>query len=139
MKTIEFNNNKIEIYVSIQELPIKRYQKFQKYLMIDNEVGSTFEDYDYRTQKTIEFLSKDLKNEALLELENRRLCVFNSYNDYSPKGYAFALLVNRINDKLYNDFSQDGLERILDNLDRIGFSFEMLSEKLQEAKKKSGN
>lgn len=136
MKTIDFKKHKIEIYSSIEDLPIKRYQKFNKFLMIDNEVGSTFEDYDVRTQKTIELLSKDLKNEAIMELENRRQAVFNAYNEYTPKGFAFALLVTKINDEEYKDYSIDGLEKILAKLDEIGFSFYLLSENVQEVKKK---
>jgi hypothetical protein len=136
MKTIEFKKHRIEIFSSIEDLPIKRYQKFNKFLMIDNEVGSTFEDYDIRTQKAIELLSKNLKDEAIIELENRRLAVFNSYNEYSPVGFAFAILVKKIDDQEFSDYSDDGLNRIIETLDKIGFSFKELTENVQEIKKK---
>jgi len=110
MKTIEFNKHKIVIYSSIETLPIKRYQKFNKFLMIDNEVGSCFEDYDTRTLKTLEFLRKDLKEEAIQELENRRQAVYNSFEEYSPKNNAFAILVHSIDDKIYSNYSDEGIK-----------------------------
>ena len=136
MKKIRVGNNVVEIYSSIEELPIKRYQKFNKFLMIDNEVGSNFNDYEIRTSKAIEFLRKDLKQEAIQELENRRQMVFNAFEEYSPKSYALAVLVKRINDEVYTSFADDTLREIIDKLDEIEFSKAKLDEEVSEVKKK---
>lgn len=136
MKTIEFKNHKIVIYASIETLPIKRYQKFNKFLMIDNEVGSCFEDYDVRTSKAVEFLRKDLKEEAIQELENRRQAVFNSFEEYSPKNNAFAILVHSIDDKIYSNYSDEGIKEVIDKLDEIGYNRKELDKEVSEVKKK---
>jgi len=104
--------------------------------MIDNEVGSCFEDYDTRTLKTLEFLRKDLKEEAIQELENRRQAVYNSFEEYSPKNNAFAILVHSIDDKIYSNYSDEGIKEVIDKLDEIGFTKQELDEHVSEVKKK---
>lgn len=137
MKKIEFKNNIVELYDSAEVLPIKRYQRFNKYLMIDNEVGSCFEDFDKRTMKIIELLKKDLKNEAVIEMENRRQMVFNSYENYSPKNLALAILVYSINGVVFNDYSESKLDEIVNELDKIGFTKILMDQEIDEVKKKS--
>lgn len=136
MKTIEINKHKIEIYDSSHSLPIKRYQKFQKHMMIDNEVGSSFEDFDKRTNSVVEFLKKEMIKEALIELENRRQSVYQAFEEYSPKGMAMAILVRKIDDVVYNDLSEETLKSVIDHLDRIGFNRMDLVEQTDGVKKK---
>lgn len=127
----------IEMFDSIQNLPILRFQKFNKYQMIASEIGNTFTDYDQRTVKALQFMKKKMYNEALQELENRRLTVFNSFNEFTPTGKSFAVLVKRIHKTEYKDFTPDDLDRCLKHLESIGFEFGKSIEKLKEVKKKS--
>lgn len=137
MRIIEHKKHKIEIYNSAEDMPIKRYQRFNKMLMIDNEVGSSFQDFDARSLKAIEYLKKGLMNEAIQELENRRQMVYNAFMEYSPKGRALAILIHSIDGEVYKDFSADSLDRVLDKLDKIGFSHTQSEETVAEVKKKS--
>lgn len=125
----------IELFDSIHNLRILRFQRFNKYQMIGSEIGNTFADYDQRTQKALAFLSKNMVTEAVQELENRRQTVFNAYNEFTPVGKSFAVLVKRIDDVDYEDFSPDNLDRCLEHLDRIGVTYETLLMKLSEVKK----
>lgn len=133
----KFNGHKIELYDSIQNLSISRFNKFNKYQMIASEVGNTFEDYDARTLKIVELLKKKLYNEAIQELENRRQTAFNAFNEFVPVGNAFALLVKKIDKKKYDDYSPDSLKRCVEHLDKIGLSNLEAMERLKEVKKKS--
>lgn len=126
----------IELYDSTQSLPILRFQKFNKYMMMASEVGNTFEDYDARMAKALSFLQKEMTTEAIKELNNQRLCVFNAYNEFTPKGNAFAVLVKSIDEKCYGD-NIDKLDDVLKHLDNIGLSYYDSIEKLEEVKKKS--
>jgi hypothetical protein len=134
---IKIGNNTVEFYSSSVDLPILRFQAFQKHMMISNEVGSTFEDYDMRTVKTYEFLSKGMAKEALIELNNRRQMVYNAFNENSPRGTALALLVKSIDGELMHDYSEMGISKILKRLDEIGFTAEMMYKTTSEVKKKS--
>ena len=132
---VEVNGHKIVFYGSSETLPIKRYQRFNKYLMIQNDVGSTFEDYDKRSARAIEFLRKDMKEKALEELINRRQMVFNSFEEYVPRNFALAIMVISIDEEKYTDYTEDGLQKIIDRLDEIGYTQATLEEHLMEVKK----
>lgn len=129
--------HEIELFDSIHNLPVLRFQRFNKYQMQATEIGNTFADFDQRTVKVIQFLQKGMIKEALQELENRRQTVFNSYNDFTPQGKSLAILVKRIDDVDYEDFSPNNLDRCLEHLERIGLGYSDAIEKLREVKKKS--
>ncbi len=144
MKIIKFPSNKkdlpeneIVIIDSTKELPIRRYQTFQKLLMISNEVGSSFEDYDIRTSKLRQLIHKGMLEDALIELENRRQMVYSSFQEYSPKGQALALMVIKVNNEPVTDYTPSGCERTIDKLSELGFTESMLVDELIEVKKKS--
>lgn len=137
MKTTNLGENKIVFYNNFESLPIKRYQRFNKYLMISNEVGSDFNDYDKRMMRTNEFLNKKMYDDALKELTNMRQMVWNAYTEYSPNGMALAILVHSINGQVYTDYSDDGLQEVLDKLDEIGYGKDKGVETISEVKKKS--
>lgn len=134
---IEVKGHKIEVFDSIQELGILRFQKFNKYQMQSNEVGSTFEDYDARTSKALSFLHKEMVDEAIQEISNRRLTVYNAYNDIPVKGKAFAVMVKRIDNTFYDGTGPDDVDKVLEHLERIGLSYVNSMETLNEVKKKS--
>ena len=134
---IEVKGHRIELYDNTQNLPILRFQKFNKYMMISNEIGNTFQDYDARTQKALEFLHKEMIPEAIGELNNRRQAVFNAFNEFAPKGKAFAVLVKKIDGKRYDGISPDELDEVLAHLDRIGLGHADSMEALLAVKKNS--
>jgi hypothetical protein len=132
----KFKNHEIELYDSIQNLPILRFQKFNKYQMIASDIGSDFADYDQRTQKALAFLQKNMVNEAIQELNNRRQLVFNAYNESNPNSRSFAVLVKRIDKQKFTKYAPDDLDQIMTKLNDIGFEAETMFEQLKEVKKK---
>jgi len=137
MKTIEHNGHKIEVFNGADNLPMKRYQRFNKFLMLDVEVGSSFEDYDRRTAKAVEFLKKKMIDEAIQEIHNRRQMVYNAFQEYSPKNNALVILIHSIDGEVFTDYSADGLSKVIDKLDEIGFTQNQVTETVTEVKKKS--
>ena len=137
MKTIEIGEHKIEMWESAEQMTMKRYHRFNKFLMIDNEVGSDFTDYNKRTEKAIQFLKNKMVEEALKELDNRRMLVFNSFSGYQPKGRALAIMVKSIDGEEFKDFSSSTLDKILDKIEEIEMSQTQAKEIVDEVKKKS--
>ncbi len=135
----EDKKNVVEFYNSAELIPMKRYQRFNKFLMIDNDVGSDFADFNKRSVKAIEYLKKGMKEDAVLELENRRQMVYNAYMEYSPKNRALAILVKSINGEECTDYSSDGLDEIIDKLDKLGFTYKQVQDTVDEVKKKIEN
>ena len=130
--------HEIELFDSIHNLPVLRFQRFNKYQMQTIEIGSTFEDYDRRSVKAMQFIKKGMADEAIQELENRRQTVFNAFNEFTPVGRCFAILVKRIDSHNYSgSFAPDDLDRVLEHLERIGIPMDVTIEKLGDLKKKS--
>jgi len=136
MKTIKLGKHVVEIFDSPEDFPMKRYQRFNKFLAKDCEIGSDFSDFNKRSLKTIEYLKKDMKDAAIKELENRRMMVYNAFMEFSPKNNALAILVHSIDGVIKKDISSDGLEKILSELDEIGFTQKISNEITIEVKKK---
>ena len=44
MKTGKINKHTVEIFDAIDEMPIQRFQKYNKYMLIDSGVGSDLQD-----------------------------------------------------------------------------------------------
>jgi hypothetical protein len=134
---IKVGKHTVEFYDSPENLSIKRYQLFNKYLMIDNEVGSSIADYDKRMSKAVRFLKSDMKKEAIKELENNRQNVFNALSKYSPKNKALTVLVKSIDNREFKNVNSETLKEIEDKLDAIGFSRKVMDEVIAHTKKKS--
>lgn len=132
----KFKGHEIEIYDTIQKLPILRFQKLNKYQIKASEVGNTFLDYDKRMEKALSFLRKNMVEDAIKELDNQRLTVYNAFNEISPTAYSFAVLVKRIDKVEYIEFAPDDLDAILKHLEGIGFEYFTCVELLREVKKK---
>jgi hypothetical protein len=131
---IKINGHTIDFYSNIESLSILRFQKLNKYMMIASEVGNSFEDYDQRTKKTLEFMAAGMHQEAMIELQNRRQLVFNAFQEYDPKGEALAVLVKQIDDVFYGD--ELDTEKVLNHLDKIGITKVDSLNYLIELKKK---
>lgn len=137
MKSYKLGLHEVKFYNSIDDLPIKRFQKFNKYMMIDNEVGSTFEDFLRRDRMISEFIDKEMYEEAKTAMSNRSQTVFNAYMDYSPREQALAIMVHSIDGKRYTDYSDDTLDEITGRLDEYGFTKKDMDETIEKVKKKS--
>lgn len=115
MKKIKVNGHDIEIYDSIDEMPIVRFQKYNKYLLIDSGVGSDMQDVMGHIDKIAIYMRKDQKM-ATIELQNLKQNIYLMQNEVSPKHLAFAVLVKRIDGQEMNDLSDTGLHHVLEIL-----------------------
>ena len=93
MKTVKIGKHTVELYDTIEELPVTRFHKYQKCLLVDCGIGSTIEDFDKHIEKARRFLMLNDPANAQKELENLRQCVFMVQTALSPQHLAFACLV----------------------------------------------
>lgn len=128
--------HEVEIYDTIDNLPVKRFQKFNKLQILASDVGSDFPDFHQHIVKISQYIQKGMPDYATKELENFNLSLFNGLNEVSPRCMSFAVLVKRIDEVHYPDYSENDLERCLDHLDQIGFDAKAATELLREVKKK---
>lgn len=112
---------KIVLYDDIDQMPIDRFNKVNKYWMLHDNLGSSFTDID-STHIGKLILVADNKEKVLKELENLRILIYNVINEVNPSHMAFACLVHSIDDKEVTDLSEDGIKRTLKDLNDAGLT-----------------
>lgn len=125
----------IEYYRSAEDLPIRRFHRFNKYLMKSTDIGSDFQDFAHRIHTAIKFINTDNKAKAIVELSNMEICVFNALNELSPMDLAHAVMIKSIDDVPMTDMSEEGLKEIAE---KVGDHITRLErdDKVAEIKKK---
>lgn len=134
MVTVKIGKHTVEMYDAIEELPIVRFHKYQKLLLIDAGIGADLAAFDQRIEKTRRFLMDGKPEKAQKELENMRQMVWLIQNEMNPKHRAFAVLVAKIDGNECLDISDDSLNRITEMLNDV--PEKELTAQLEAVKKK---
>lgn len=134
MVTTKIGKHKIEFYDTIEELPIVRFHKYQKLLLVDSGIGSDIFAFDQRLLKAREFIVANKLEQAKQELENLRQCVFMIQTELAPKHRAFAALVTKLDGKDCTDIGDDALAAITKTLQDV--PEHELTAQLEAVKKK---
>lgn len=133
MKVEKVNGHTAEIYDSIDELPIRRFQKYNKLLLVDSGVGSDLMDMLGHIDRVKVYVKRD-PNLAIAELDNMRQAVNLVVKGMSPRYLAFAALVAKVDGEAVDDLSDAGLEGVLERLKDVKAGW--FGEMLKSAKKK---
>ena len=134
MVTAKIGKHTVEFYDTIEELPIVRFHKYQKLLLVDAGVGSDIAAFDQRLEKARRFIIAGKPDKAQQELENLRQCVYLIQVGISPKHRAFAALVAKLDGEECNDISDDALAAITEKLNDVPEN--ELTAQLEAVKKK---
>ena len=134
MVTVKIGKHTVEIYDTIEELPIVRFHKYQKLLLIDAGIGADITAFDQRTEKMRRYLMDGKSEEAQQELENLRQTIYFIQTEISPKHRAFAALVSKIDGRDCDDFSDAALTGLLETLQDV--PEKELATQLETVKKK---
>ena len=134
MKNVQIKGMNVELYDSIEDLPIMRFHKYNKMLLVDAGVGSDLSDFDRHVEKVIRYLNSPTPNMATVELENMRQNIYFIQSEVSPRHLAFAVLVKSINGKPRNDLSDDGLQQTISLFKDVANS--EITAQLEAVKKK---
>lgn len=129
--------SKIEFFDSIEEVPHRRYMKFNKELMRSNEVGSSPVDILKRIQRCIDYIMAGNNESALKELANAQLAYNYAMLELDPKGLALAAMVKSIDGEPCNDISSSGLQDTFKKLQDAGITKGELIDHADKIKKKS--
>lgn len=113
MRQVKIGKKLVEIYDSIDELPIKRFHKFNKYVLVDSGVGSDLSDINDHINRTLGFVNKSDKDNAVKQLENLRQCLYLISQETNIKHLSFMILVKSIDGKEIYDISDENLKHLL--------------------------
>lgn len=134
MRTETICGRKVEIYDSIEELPMARFHRYNKYLLVDAGVGSDIASFDSHLEKAIAYVRSSKADLAEAELDNLRQCVYMVQTQVSPRYLSFAALVKSIDGQPCDDISDDGLQRVVERLNNAPIG--RLTAILEAVKKK---
>lgn len=133
MKTIKLGKHTIEIYDSIDSLPVTRFHKYNRLLLVDAGVGSDLADFDSHIERAIRFC-KTKPDLAATELENLRQNVYFIQSELSPKHLAFCVLIKSIDGKECDDISDESLKKLHEIISDV--TYLELTTELESVKKK---
>ena len=119
----------LKIYDDIDQLPIERFNKANKYWMLHDNIGSSIADFDANHFNKIALLAGDA-DKCKAELQNFRILVYNIQNEINVGHLSFACLIHSVDGVEVNDLSEDALELLLKKLSDKGLTQELLKKKI---------
>lgn len=117
MKEVKINGKVLQMYDSIDELPIINFQKYNKYILLDSGIGSDVNSVDEHLTKLAKLIKSD-KAKATRELQNMRLNMHMIVSEVAPVHMAFTALIHSIDGKVLTDLSENNLKAIFGELNR---------------------
>jgi hypothetical protein len=118
MTELQVKQGKIIYFASAKDMPAGRFTQFQKYLFEDWGVGTTMADVDMRLSNAFQLVASDAKDKALQELKNLRMTYNYIIQKMSIKSYAFAVLVKELDGVPVDDYSESGLSKIVNVIEK---------------------
>jgi hypothetical protein len=119
---------KLLLYTDIDQLPADRFSKVNKFWMLHDELGSSFDDID-KIHITRIAIALDDKEKAKKVLDNLRVLIHNIINEINPESMAFACLVHSIDGIELTDLSDENLKKTIKYLSDKGLTVEVLKKK----------
>lgn len=136
MKEHTIGTHTIEYFDSIDDLPIVRHHRFNEFIALSNEIGSTMEDVDKHIMGLVQMVQKGDKEMAVNKLLNMRQSLQFAIENVSPKSMAFAVLVNKIDGKPVDDITDHGLKNVIGMISKTQISYGMVKNIVDFVKKK---
>jgi hypothetical protein len=133
MKELQIGKHRVLIYDSIDELPIRRFHKFNRYMLIDSGIGSDLNDINAHINRIAQYMTSDL-DKGRIELENLRQSLYLISEETNPKHLSFAVLVHSIDGKRVLDLSDDNMAKVINTLGEVKKS--VLDRLIETVKKK---
>lgn len=119
MEAVKLGKHSVKLYDCIEDLPIVRFHKYQKYLLVDSGIGGTIAQFDQRIETIRRFLMLEKVDKAQKEIENLRQCVYMIQSEISPRHLSFAALITEIDGKPCDDLSDDALQKVIEQLSDV--------------------
>lgn len=132
---LKLGKHNIEFFESIDSLPFCRFNAFNKYVMLDSELGSDVMAFDKKVGKIFQFLGKEMVAEAKGEMYNLRNVYHNIITENNVRGLAFACLIRKIDGVPVVDFTSENLNQILKKLSDWGLEIGYVKNKTDDVKK----
>lgn len=116
MITEKINGYRVEIYESIEEMPAVRFNRANKYLLLQSGIGSSLADFDKHLAKLSLVIKGDNKKKAIDIINNMRQLYWNIDQGMNVEQLSFACFVHSINGTIETDHGETRLKEIIKRL-----------------------
>lgn len=130
---ININRHEVIMYSSIDEMPITRYQEYNKNIMLDSGIGSDITSVDEHLSLILMYVESGDKDKAKKEVLNMRQNIAFVLDKTSPKMMAFVSLIKTINGNKI-DISDPG--EVIKMLSKKGLTIGIVDKFINAVKKK---
>ena len=113
---MNLGSHKVTLYESIEELPIVRFQKYNKMLMLDAGLGSDLTALDAHLARVSEFIKNNELQDAAGEIDNLRQTLFNVQNGLTPHFMSLIPLMAEVDGEPLTDLSDENIQAVYDRL-----------------------
>lgn len=117
MKTEKVGKHTITMYESMDEMPIKNFNKLNKYLLIESGIGSNISDFDKHLSKLLIMIEAGDKQKAIDLVDNMRQLFWKIINEDNVGHLAFCCFIHSIDGVALTDLSETNLKKVLEDLD----------------------
>jgi hypothetical protein len=114
---------------------VVNFQRFNRYALIDAQIGSDLEDVDVKLTRIAKFIGAGDKANAAEELNNLRQNIYFVQQGISPRHYAFVSFIAEIDGEKVTDLSDDNVKAIYAQLNETPVGW--LTRMYERLKKKS--
>lgn len=111
MREEKINRHRVVFYDSIEDLPISRFHKYSKYMLIASGIGDSVVDIDEHIERIMDLISTDTEK-AKRELMNMRHNLVMVLNEQDIRHVGFMYFVYSVDDKKWEDFSESGVQKL---------------------------
>ena len=131
---MKLGEHSVVMYDSIDELPIVRFQKYNKMLMLDAGLGSDLTALDAHLARVSEFIKNNELQNAASEIDNLRQTLYNVQNGLTPHFMSLIPLMTEVDGEALTDLSDESLKAVYERLKDV--TLRSYGEASSEVKKK---
>ena len=134
MRKVRVGRRVLDLYDGIDDMPIGRFHRFNRNLMVDAGIGADLQAVDSHITKTMAFMKAGKMESAVKEMENLRQSILLVHEGLSPAFSAFACLVAAVDGKSTAGWSESELDALSEELKEM--TVRELRSETAEVKKK---
>lgn len=122
MKEVIYNGNVLELYDSIDEMPVTRFHEYNRALLIDAGIGADAGAIDRHIATLARYIGKGDKTNADKTLGNLRQALHFAAGTVNPESHAFVALIRTINGRPLEDLGDEKLKQTIVLLSKKGLT-----------------
>jgi hypothetical protein len=136
MEKLVYKGRYLELYDSIEEMPITVFQDFNRYLLIDAGVGGDIESIDTHLARLNQYFAKKDAQNFTKQIRNLRQNLAFVISRTSPRMLSFAALVHSVNGIPVKDRTDSGYQKLVERLGKKGIPYGLILKATDDVKKK---